>query len=148
MGHQLRAQASQRQREWTDQDILTVVAVGSIAVLWPVGVLITWATPRWRLVDKIIATLIPVGGLMLSLLVLPAGERGLGLSAPGLRNWLVEFAQYAGLMGAPLVASLFLGLRAGLPRRVMAGLLGLALIALALGQLAFFLGSRLHPGGA
>ncbi len=135
-----------QERAWSDQDVLTAVAVGVTAVLWPIGLLLAWASPRWRLVDKLIATVLPLVGLMFSLLVLPAGARGLGLSAPARMNWLVELGHYGGLLGAPLVAAFYLGVRAGLPRRLLAGLIVLALLVLALGQLAFFLGSQLHPG--
>ncbi|MFN3337296.1 MAG: hypothetical protein ACK42I_07330 [Thermomicrobium sp.] len=133
-------------REWSDQDVFTVVAVGATAVLWPVGLVLAWANSRWRLIDKLVATLLPIGGLIFSLLVLPAGARGLGLSAPAHVNWLIELGHYGGLMGAPLVAALYLGVRAGLPRRLVVGLLFLALLVLALAQFAFFLGSLLHPG--
>ncbi|MCM8745645.1 hypothetical protein NET03_03785 [Thermomicrobium sp. CFH 73360] len=133
-------------REWSDQDVLTMVAVGATAVLWPVGLVLAWANPRWKLADKLVATLLPIGGLMFSLLVLPAGARGLGLSTPAGMNWLIELGHYGGLMGVPLVAALYLGVRAGLSRRLLAGLLLLALLVLALAQLAFFLGSQLQPG--
>jgi len=79
--------------------------------------------------------------------VLPAGARGFGLSAPSGVGAAVEVAHYAALMGAPLVAALYLGIRAGLSRRLLAVLLAVALVVLALGQVAFILGERLRPGG-
>lgn len=138
----------EQDREWSDQDVLTMVAVGATAVLWPVGLVLAWANPRWRLIDKLVATLLPLGGLMFSFLVLPAGARGLGLSTPAGMNWLIELGHYGGLMGAPLVAALYLGVRARFPRRLLAVLLLLALIVLGVAQLAFFLGAQLHPGGS
>lgn len=133
--------------EWNDQNVLVLAAVGGTAVLWPVGVLLVWASPRWRLRDKLIATALPLGGLSFSLLVLPAGARGFGLSTPSFGSWLVEVGYYAGLLGAPLLAALYLGLRVGLPRRLLAGVLSGSLVILALGQFAFFLGGRRHPSG-
>jgi len=147
MQHQSLPSRDASQREWTDQDFLTAVAVGATAVLWPVGVLLAWANPRWRLVDKVVATMLPLAGLILSVVVLPAGARGFGLSAPSGVGAAVEVAHYAALMGAPLVAALYLGIRAGLSRRLLAVLLAVALVVLALGQVAFILGERLRPGG-
>mgnify|MGYP001068756691 FL=1 len=136
------------EREWSDRDILVLVAVAATAVLWPIGMLLTWASVRWSLRDKVIATILPIAGLILSLVILPAGARGLGLSGPAGLAWTVEVGQYAGLVGAPLLAALYLGTRARLPARLLGGLLLLALAVLAIGQLAFFLGGRLQPGGA
>ncbi len=135
-------------REWTDQDVLAAVTVGATAVLWPVGLLLTWASGRWRLVDKLVATGLILAGLIVSLLVLPAGARGFGLSAPRELAGALAAAHYASLMGAPLAAALYLGLRARLSRRLLVLLMGVALVVLALGQLAFFLGEQLRPGGA
>ncbi|MCX7622848.1 MAG: hypothetical protein N2Z82_03690 [Thermomicrobium sp.] len=134
-------------REWSDQELLAAVAVGATAVLWPIGLLLAWASGRWRLADKLIATALPVAGVALSLLVLPSGERGFGLSAPSGLAVGAEVAHYAALMGAPLLAAVYLGVRGGLPRRLVVGLVVLALVVLALGQVAFLLGARLHPGG-
>ena len=136
------------EREWSDRDILVLVAVAATAVLWPIGMLLTWASDRWSLRDKVIATILPIAGLILSLVILPAGARGLGLSGPAGLAWTVEVGHYAGLIGAPLLAALYLGTRARLPARLLGGLLLLALAVLAIGQLAFFLGGRLQPGGA
>ncbi|MBO9386612.1 MAG: hypothetical protein J7453_09265 [Thermomicrobium sp.] len=136
------------EREWSDRDILMLVAVAATAVLWPIGLLLTWASVRWRLRDKLIATILPLAGLILSLVILPAGGRGIGLSGPSGLAWTVEVGRYAGLVGAPLLAALYLGIRARLPARLLGGLVLLALAILALGQLAFFLGGRLNPGGA
>ena len=136
------------EREWSDRDILVLVAVAATAVLWPIGLLLTWASVRWCLRDKVIATILPIAGLILSLVILPAGARGLGLSGPAGLAWTVEVGHYAGLIGAPLLAALYLGTRARLPARLLGGLLLLALAILAIGQLAFFLGGRLQPGGA
>lgn len=136
------------EREWSDRDILVLVAVAATAVLWPIGLLLTWASVRWCLRDKVIATILPIAGLILSLVILPAGARGLGLSGPAGLAWTVEVGHYAGLVGSPLLAALYLGTRARLPARLLGGLLLLALAILAIGQLAFFLGGRLQPGGA
>lgn len=137
----------ERRDEWSDQDVLVIAATAATAVLWPVGLVLAWACPRWRFVDKVIATVLPLTGLILSLVVLPAGQRALGLSAPSLANRVLEVAHFGGLLGAPLLASLFLGVRAHLSRRLLAGLLLVALVVLGIGQLAFFLGTRLRPGG-
>jgi hypothetical protein len=133
--------------EWSDQDLLTAVAVTATAIIWPVGLLLAWASRRWRLVDKLVATVLPVAGLVASLVVLPAGERGFGLSAPSSLGSGLAILHYGTLVGAPLLAALYLGIRGGLSRRLLALLLAIALVVLALGQLAFFLGARLQPGG-
>jgi uncharacterized membrane protein len=45
---------------------LEVAAVALTALLWPVGVLLAWLSPRWITRNKVIATLIPLLGLALT----------------------------------------------------------------------------------
>lgn len=53
--------------------LLEAVAVVATAVCWPVGILLAWLSDSWRRRDKVIATVLPISGLVLALLmVLPA----------------------------------------------------------------------------
>ena len=49
-------------------DLLAAAAVVFTALFWPVGVILAWLSPRWSGRDKVVATLLPVLGLLLVLL--------------------------------------------------------------------------------
>jgi hypothetical protein len=42
--------------------ILEVAALVLLVLIWPVGVILLWLSPAWKLPDKLIGTLLPPGG--------------------------------------------------------------------------------------
>ena len=44
--------------------LLEVAAVILVPFLWPVGVMLLWISPAWKVRDKIIGTLVPPGGYL------------------------------------------------------------------------------------
>ena len=44
---------------------LEIAAIALTALFWPVGLILAWLSPMWRTRDKIIATAIPIVGLVL-----------------------------------------------------------------------------------
>jgi len=134
-------------------EVLAMAAVLLTALLWPLGILLAWLSPRWRDHDKVIATAIPLLGLLLAL--------GLGLSAswsprpelatartvvlegqppgsaPAAPPSGVSPAQLAGaglflygLVGAPFTAAICLAWRLPSGARRVALLIGVAALAL------------------
>lgn len=120
---------------------LAVLAVVFAVLFWPIGLILAWLSDRWRTRDKVIATVPPVLGLVVLLSVgviasagyaaqpavsvqqvppAPAAE-AVTPSTSSQFAWQqllgAELAAY-GLVGAPLTAALYLGLRMGpRPRR-------------------------------
>lgn len=53
-------------------DLLSIAAVVLTWLIWPVGLLLAWLSPRWSVRDKLVATALPISGLLLVLsLVVP-----------------------------------------------------------------------------
>jgi uncharacterized membrane protein len=64
--------------------ILEIASIVLLPFLWPVGVILLWISPAWKLRDKIIGTLLPPGGYLsifyFGLIVAHVGVRGEGNS--------------------------------------------------------------------
>ena len=55
--------------------VLEILAVILVPFFWPIGVILLWISPAWRLRDKIIGTLLPPGGYFgLSVILLTAAS--------------------------------------------------------------------------
>lgn len=52
-----------------DADVLSIAAIVFTVVFWPLGVLLSWISSRWSPADKAVATMIPVLGLFLGLMM-------------------------------------------------------------------------------
>lgn len=63
--------------------ILEVAALILTPFLWPVGVILLWLSPAWRLRDKLIGTLLPPGGYLSVLVAGPAALLGTASSGGG-----------------------------------------------------------------
>src|SRR5579859_3856780 len=64
--------------ELTRIGLLEIGALILTPVFWPIGVILLWTSRGWNVRDKLIGTLVPPGGLFVSLLVL-----GLVAAVPG-----------------------------------------------------------------
>ena len=60
-------------RSWGALEIAALILT---PFLWPVGVILLWLSPAWRLRDKLIGTLLPPGGYLSVLVIGPAALLG------------------------------------------------------------------------
>jgi uncharacterized membrane protein len=81
--------------------MLEIGALVLTPLFWPVGVILLWASSAWNVRDKLIGTLIPPGGLFVSLIVF-----GLALSTRG------QVCHSGSLNGARAVSTCSGGLQA------------------------------------
>jgi hypothetical protein len=94
---------------------------------WVLGILIAWVSRSWFVVDKVVATLIPILGFLLfmatSVAITTTTGQITGVAPEGSDRFQqllgVGLATY-GLIGAPLSAAIYLGLRLRpRPRRLL-----------------------------
>jgi HAAS len=52
--------------------VVEILALILTPIIWPVGVILLWLSPKWRVRDKLIGTLLPPGGYPAIFLALPA----------------------------------------------------------------------------
>ena len=123
---------------------IEILALVLTPIIWPVGVILYWVSPRWRTRDKVIATLLPPGGypvvfFVLQLLLFTGTVAGGGCTELS-ENGVLISRSCTGLAAAPQWAQVVLGI---------AGLVA-ALFLLVLPVLvAMYMGRRLRssPGG-
>jgi uncharacterized membrane protein len=135
-------------------DFLAIAGVVFTVLFWPVGLLLAWLSPSWRTRDKIIATVIPIAGLLLLIAVQVVAvmafqtngvvteshstnttgiSQGLQVAPSVVVRIASLLAVGLGLFGAPLISAAFLTWQLKNGRRVMlvpivaVGLLGAAL---------------------
>jgi uncharacterized membrane protein len=93
--------------------ILEIAALVLLLFLWPAGVILLWLSPAWNVRDKVIGTVLPLGGYPWVFIMVIFLEHGLASVAFGIVGPLL------GLVGAvlPLVAAAYLAIRLRLAGR-------------------------------
>jgi len=127
-------------REW---GLLEVAALILTPFIWPVGVILLWLSPAWRVRDKLIGTLVPPGGYMTIFFLGPAvmlGSLGTGGSCMTETDdtGKVIYNSCTGAAAWPEWVQTALAI---------AGLVGLALILLLPVLVAIYLAIQLRRGG-
>jgi uncharacterized membrane protein len=87
--------------------LLEIAALVLLLFFWPAGVILLWLSPAWNVRDKVIGTVLPLGGYPWVFVMVVFLEHGLAGAALGIVGPLL------GLVGAvvPLVAGAYLAIR-------------------------------------
>ena len=116
-----------------------ILALVLTPTVWPVGVILLWLSPRWRVRDKLIGTLLPPGGYpMIFFVALPAlllGNLTTSTCSSGTVNGVVVQQSCTGVMALPEWEQILIGVA------ILGGVLVLLLLPVLVG---IYLATRLN----
>ena len=117
--------------------LLEVAGVVLIALFWPIGVILVWISPAWRVRDKLVGTLVPLlGYITLFVGAMAVGHTGgcgqimdqagnvvrnscgSGGNVPGIVGIVSALLPHVLIFGAPLFGAAYLAIRLRWGRRL------------------------------